>query len=111
MQVRRLRESGSAVVVVEVLDDAGAAVQVIGRFLRFLDARGCSPNTVVSYAYDLVHLWRFLAERELAWSELRPSIGLELLEFLRAEPSKGRVQRFGLTTVDATGHPAWRRRR
>lgn len=105
MHVRKIRDSNSTAVVVDVLDEDGVAVEVIGRFLRHLSARGCSPNTVVSYAYDLVHLWRFLTRRELAWSQLRPAISLELLEFLRAEPTQVRVQRFGLTTVDSTGSP------
>ncbi len=72
---------------------------------EYVAARGCSPNTVVSYAYDLLHLWRFLAQRSLEWSEIRPTTSLELLEFLRAEPAQLRVQRFGLATVDATGSP------
>ena len=103
MRVRKLRVEEST--AVEVLDDDGAAVEVIGRFLRYLAARGCSPNTVVSYAYDLLHLWRFLAERNLEWVEMRPATSLDLLEFLRAEPAQLRVPRFGLTTVDPSGSP------
>lgn len=103
VRVRKLRVEGST--IVEVLDDDGAVVEVIERFLRHLGARGCSPNTVVSYAYDLIHLWRFLVARNLEWVEMRPATSLELLEFLRAEPAQLRVQRFGLTTIDATGSP------
>ena len=46
---------------VQLLDDSGAPVEVVTQFLRHLSARGCSPNTVSSYAFDLLHLWRFLA--------------------------------------------------
>ena len=36
-------------------------------FLRFPAARGCSPNTVVAYAYDLRHLWCFFSAHGLDW--------------------------------------------
>jgi hypothetical protein len=36
---------------------------VVSAFLRHLAARGCSPNTLAAYAYDLRHLWLFLAAR------------------------------------------------
>jgi len=101
--VKRSGEQGN--IVVQVLDDDEAPVEVISRFMRHLGARGCSPNTVVSYAYDLVHLWRFLGERELVWTALRPAISLELLEFLRAEPGRPAVQRFGLAAVAPSGRP------
>lgn len=103
VRVRKVRVEASP--VVEVVDDEGAPVEVIGQFLRHLAGRGCSPNTVASYAYDLLHLWRFLAERKLEWSDMRPSTSMELLEFLTAEPARLRVQRFGMATVSATGSP------
>jgi site-specific recombinase XerD len=90
---------------VQLLDDSGAPVEVVTQFLRHLSARGCSPNTISSYAFDLLHLWRFLAWKSLPWSELTPSASLELLEFLRAEASRTKVQRLGLTAVDSAGRP------
>jgi len=47
-------EDGS--VRVRLLDEDGEPVEVVSAFLRFLAARDCSPNTLVSYAYDLRHL-------------------------------------------------------
>ncbi len=103
MRVRKVRgESGT---VVEVVDDDGVPVEVISGFLRHLAARGYSPNTVASYAYDLLHLWRFLSAQQLHWSEMGPATSLKLLEFLRAAPAQLRVQRFGLSTVDERGSP------
>ncbi|MFD8813667.1 hypothetical protein ACFV23_19770 [Streptomyces sp. NPDC059627] len=58
---QRSLEDGST--VVELLDEDGVPVEVIAGFLRFLKARDCSPNTLVSYAYDLRHLWRFFESR------------------------------------------------
>jgi hypothetical protein len=84
VRVRKVRLEAST--VVEVVDDDGAPVEVIGRFLRHLAARGCSPNTVASYAYDLLHLWRFLGGRNLEWSDMRPSTSLDLL----GRPTRGR---------------------
>lgn len=99
---RRSPEDG---LEVELLDRDEVPVEVVSRFLRYLVARGCSPNTVSAYAYDLLHLWRFLEERTLGWAALRPVTSLDLLEFLRAEPAQSRAQRFGLATVDSTGAP------
>jgi len=68
-------------------------------------ARGCSPNTLTAYAYDLRHLWTFLVEQQLAWDEFRPRHALGLLEYLRSAPSRSPRQRLALTvaTRDASG--------
>ena len=59
------RRSESGTQRVELLDEDGEPIEVVAGFLRFLAARDCSPNTLVSYAYDLRHLWRFFARRGL----------------------------------------------
>jgi integrase len=84
--VQRRYNNGS--LQVELLDDTGVPVAIVADFLRQLTARGCSPNTVVAYAHDLQHLWRFLNERGLNWNDLRPSDTLGLLEQLRATPCR-----------------------
>src|SRR5436190_23678037 len=83
MRVRRGGGQGAGDLGVELLDDVGEPVVVVSSFLRHLAARGCSPNTVEAYAYDLGHFWRFLAARGLSWEEFRPAYALELLEALR----------------------------
>ena len=69
---------------VHLIDDAGRPVEVVDAYLRFLAARGCSPNTVRGYAYDLLHLWRFFISAGLDWDLLRPASAVDLLAFLRA---------------------------
>jgi integrase len=103
VRVRRRQHDGA--VVVELLDDAGAPIAVVSGFLRHLAARACSPNTVTAYAYDLRHLWTFLAAAGLAWQEFRPPDALGLLEHLRAVPNRRPRQRLALTvaTLDAAG--------
>lgn len=104
MQVRRQRQHDGSVMV-ELLDDTGAPVEVVSGFLRHLAARACSPNTITAYAYDLQHLWTFLAATGLAWPEFRPPHALGLLEHLRAVPNRRPRQRLVLTvaTLDAAG--------
>jgi site-specific recombinase XerD len=60
---------------------------------------------LVSYAYDLRHLWRFFAERDLSWDRFGPPDAIALLEYLRAVPSRRPRQRMVLTvaTIDAAG--------
>ncbi|WSV08749.1 site-specific integrase [Streptomyces sp. NBC_01020] len=74
-------------------------------FLRFLAARDCSPNTLVSYAYDLRHLWLFFAGSGLTWERFGPSDSIALLEYLRSVPSRRPRRRMTLSvvTMDAEG--------
>jgi integrase len=104
MRIQRQRRPDGSLSVA-LLDDDGALVGVVAEFLRHLAARGCSPNTLLAYAYDLRHLWAFLASQDLAWDALRPRHALGLLEYLRALPSRRPRQRLALTlaTRDAAG--------
>ncbi|HTR11034.1 MAG TPA: tyrosine-type recombinase/integrase [Paraburkholderia sp.] len=69
---------------VELLDDAGESVPVFNLYLRHLAARNCSPNTLVAYAHDLQHLWRFLSQHHLEWREFRVWHTVEFLGYLRS---------------------------
>ena len=92
---------------VELLDATGEPVAIISAFLRHLAARDCSPNTIIAYAHDLQHFWRFLTRQELTWDAFRPSHALKFLEYLRAVPNRQPVQRLGLTlTTVVEGAPA-----
>lgn len=109
MRVRRGAGQGEGDLGVELVDDVGEPVVVVSSFLRHLAARGCSPNTIEAYAYDLGHFWRFLGARGLSWEEFRPGHALELLEVLRLTPSHRRVQRLGLSlATTVAGRPAVR---
>lgn len=90
---------------VHLIDDAGRPVEVVDAYLRFLAARGCSPNTVRGYAYDLLHLWRFFISAGLDWDLLRPASAVDLLAFLRDEPTAAKGKRLSLTTVGPSGEP------
>ena len=99
---------------VELLDEAGEPIEVVSGFLRFLAARACSPNTLVSYAYDLRHLWRFFDRDGLTWEEFAPRHSIALLEYLRSVPSRRPRQRMTLTVVvdaDGPGDQAGRQHR
>jgi integrase len=96
MRVQRVLHEGLGPVSYELLDDAGRAVPEVGAFLRHLRARGCSPNTVAAYAYDLLHFTRFLTEHRLAYGAFTSAHALALLEHLRRLPSRRASQRLGL---------------
>jgi integrase len=104
VRVRRQRQDNGAFRV-ELLGDDGEAIEVVGGFLRFLAARDCSPNTLVAYAHDLRHLWRFFARQELTWAQFSPPDSIAFLEYLRSVPSRRPRQRMTLTvaTADAEG--------
>src|SRR5215207_11005009 len=87
--VRRSEAAGSRRTI-EVVDGSGTPVPVAARFLAHLAARGCSPNTVLAYGYDLGHLWRFLDAARLGWGQLTPERAVDLLIHLRATPARRR---------------------
>jgi hypothetical protein len=93
-------------VSVELVDESGAPVAVVSAFLRHLGARGCSPNTVAAYAYDLRHLWCFFSAHGLDRREFGPPHALELLEALRATPSRRPAQRLGFDSRHPGGRAA-----
>ncbi|MGH3193044.1 MAG: tyrosine-type recombinase/integrase [Streptosporangiaceae bacterium] len=86
---------------VDLLGGDGEPIAVVSGFLRFLAAQDCSPNTLVSYAYDLRHLWRFFDRDGLTWEEFAPRHSIALLEYLRSVPSCRPRQRMTLTVVVA----------
>lgn len=65
-----------------VRDDAGNSVEPIHDFLRYLDARGSSPNTIRSYAYDLRRVWEFFEARGLEWQGFNISNAVDLIACL-----------------------------
>ncbi|AXI53079.1 MULTISPECIES: tyrosine-type recombinase/integrase [Rhodobacterales] len=65
-----------------VRDDAGNSVEPIHDFLRYLDARGSSPNTIRSYAYDLRRVWEFFEARGLEWQGFNISNAVDLIAYL-----------------------------
>ncbi|MFP4896141.1 tyrosine-type recombinase/integrase [Paraburkholderia sp. EG304] len=67
-----------------MLDDAGEPVAAVNAYLRHLAARDCSPNTLVAYAHDLQHLWRFLSQQHLDWHKFRVWHAVEFLGYLRS---------------------------
>ncbi len=71
MPIRRVTRDDGALQV-ELLDDAGIAVPEVAAFLRHLAARDYSPNTLIAYAHDLQHFWRFLTSAGLPWERLKP---------------------------------------
>jgi integrase len=88
---------------VRLVDQNGRCVEGVERFLRHLLDAGYSPNTAVAYAYDLKYLFEFLAERQLDWQQFRPALALQLLGWLRRQPSRRPAQRLGMTVATASG--------
>lgn len=89
------RCSGASNVPVALIDDTGAPIVIATEFLAYVALRGCSPNTVLAYAYDLAHLWRFFAATDLAWVQLTPQRAPELLAHLRSVRSSRRGAAIG----------------
>jgi integrase/recombinase XerD len=106
MPIRRsIWEDGN--VHIELLDGAGEPVPVVSAFLCHLAARDYSPHTLIAYAHDLQHLWRFLTSHSLTWQTFQASHALDLLASLRAFSSTHPAQRLGLgLAITQRGQPA-----
>jgi integrase len=76
-----------------LLDDEGLAIPIVTDFLAYLRARCCSPNTIVAYAYDLQHLFRFFKRANIHYQEFTPRRTLDFLQYLRAVPSRRKVRK------------------
>lgn len=110
MRVQSCSSASQEGLPVLLFDDAEQPVVLVSGFLRHLAARDYSPNTLVAYAYDLLHFWQFLQLRHLAYQDFTPARSLEFLEYLRQVPSRKRVQRLSLTLclTEEEGHSATR---
>src|SRR6266478_2304294 len=95
MQVRRIQLDNEHDISFELLDDDDQSIPVVSGFMRHLRARGCSPNTLSAYAYDLLHFMSFLQEQQLTYHEFRPPHALLFLEYLSQLPSKKAARRKG----------------
>ena len=87
----------------ELLDDDGQPIPAVASFLRHLRARGCSPNTLSAYTYDLLHFMTFLKEQQLTYLDFSPRHAFRFLEYLSLLPSRKSAQRLSLvlsTTID-----------
>lgn len=89
-----------------LVDADGVPIPIAVEFLTYVASRGCSPNTVRAYAYDLAHLWRFFTAGELTWDSLTPQCAPELLVYLRTFRSSRRGATAGPWLAISTGDPA-----
>jgi integrase len=103
MRVQRVPTNEPGMASYELRDDDDRPVTLVNDFLAYLGARGCSPNTVAAYAYDLRHFSQFLAARGLGYGAFRPPDALALLAYLRRLPSRRPARRLApvLTTTEA----------
>jgi integrase/recombinase XerD len=69
------------------------SITLLPQFLAHLDAKGCSPNTVRGYGFDLRHFEEFLRKSSIDWRKLTTGQAAELLLYLRAPRTKRRGMR------------------
>jgi len=102
MRVQRIQQSSRQDLSFELLDDNDHPIPAVSGFMRHLRARGCSPNTLSAYAFDLLHFMRFLQEHQLTVQEFTPAHALTFLEYLSTLPSHKRAQRLSLVLSTRT---------
>src|SRR5216683_4094658 len=90
---------------IELLNTEGQPVAAVSQFLKYIAARGSSPNTVLAYAYDLAHLWTFLLIAQLRWEDLSAAQAIDFLVHLRALAAKRRGAVKDIAVVSSGGAP------
>jgi len=107
MRVRRIRDTVAGPPYT-LVDDDGQPIPVVSQFLRYLDARGCSPNTLSAYAYDLLHFTRFLHGNGWTYDDFTPARSLRFLEYLHNVQSRGPTRSLGPVLAVSAGQPVRR---
>src|SRR5712691_1107977 len=102
MRVQRIQHDNEHDLSFELLDDDDQPIPAVSGFMRHLRARGCSPNTLSAYAFDLLHFMRFLKAHQLTVQEFTPAHALTFLEYLSTLPSRKRAQRLSLVLSTRT---------
>src|SRR5260370_39128713 len=105
------RRGGSVTdVTAALLNSSGGVLPNASESISYVSLRACSPNTVLAYAYDLAHLWRFFEAGGLSWDQLTPQRSPELLVYFRALPSNRRDGAAGPVLATSGGEPVEPRR-
>ncbi len=102
MRVHHVRKGSDHDETFELLDDDDQPIPVVAGFLRHLRARGCSPNTLSAYSYDLLHFMFFLKKHQLTYQEFTPPHALQFLEYLSTIPSRKQARRLSLVLSTRT---------
>src|SRR6266567_8369992 len=102
MHVYRIQQSPEHDIFFELLDENTLPIPVVSGFMRHLRARGCSPNTLSAYCFDLLHFMTFLQEQRLTYQEFRPPHALLFLEYLSMLPSRKPAHRLALVLSTTT---------
>jgi integrase len=95
------RASGGKIIVLS--DEDNPAVEPICRFLAYLTAKGYSPNTVLAYAHDIVHLLTFLTSQHIDWTKFSAERSVDFLLYLRSKPSKRRQKDWTIRLATQNG--------
>lgn len=94
MKVEKKSKAATGEIHFQLLDKGNHPIEEVEGFLRHLAVRGCSPNTVEAYAYDLLHFYSFLGKKKLCWEEFTPAFSLQFLEHLGKTPRRnGKARR------------------
>ena len=107
MRVQRIRDTSNCSFY-ELVDDTGQPIPVVSQFLRYIGSRGCSPNTVSAYAYDLLHFTRFLNAQGWNYDDFTPGRSIRLLEYLHNIQSQRPTRSAGPVLAVSAGKPVRR---
>ena len=73
---------------VVVLDDKMRLCKPINNYLEFLQLRGLSENTIISYSRDLKIFFEFLEQKSLSYGNVDINVMMDFMKFLQVEIEK-----------------------
>lgn len=74
-----------------LVDAAGEPLPLVASFVFGLQARGCSPNTIIAYLYDLRRFYQFLDSFRLTVERFDAAHTVDFLAFLNAVKPRQRT--------------------
>ena len=100
----RVRPSGGPVPWMVVTND-GTQIVVVQQYLREVVARGGSPSTTRSYAYDLLRWWRWLIAVGVQWDRATSTDVKDYVLWLRSATKPRRHTRTASAATAGTINP------
>lgn len=92
-----------------VLTDEGVELEVVQRYLREFVARGASPLSARSYAFDLLRWWRWLKAVGVEWDRATSTDVKDFVLWLKSTTKWRRHARTGSAATVGTVNPLTRK--
>ncbi|KEI77742.1 hypothetical protein N452_03625 [Clostridium botulinum A2 117] len=83
MKVEKVLSSSGDILTYILVGSNFKEVEPVGNFIRFLQVKNYSPNTIKNYIYDLKYFFEFLESSSQKYDEVEPKELINFIEYLK----------------------------